>query len=98
MSEPSAAAVAQAKQIMLMLMPYWHIDGQPNQFPLAHEIIARALDARATEVWGEAAKIADGVIDPVPSPLTALSSETARFIARMIRARAALAPPAGEGT
>jgi hypothetical protein len=46
---------------MLSLMPYWAIEGQPSDFPLAHQQIALALDAYAREreaaVWEEAQQI-----------------------------------------
>ena len=46
---PSAGAVAMAKATMLLLMPYWAIEGQPSDFPLAHQEIARAIDNFARE-------------------------------------------------
>jgi hypothetical protein len=52
------------------------------------DYIARALNVKSAEVWEEAAKIAESVIDPVDSPLTALSSQAAKFIAQLIRAAA----------
>ena len=48
-TKPSAGAVARAKATMLLLMPYWAIEGQPSDFPLAHQEIALALDAFARE-------------------------------------------------
>ena len=88
---PSARAMEKAISLLTIQSPrfalYRSQDADFRQNDV--EFWARALDAERAEVWEEAAKIADSVIDPVDSPLTALSSQAAKFIAQLIRARAA---------
>ena len=88
---PSERVVGRARFVCGECVRRWgrEIDNGRDDWAQSCKHFYSALDAERAEVWEEAAKIADSVIDPVDSPLTALSSQAAKFIAQLIRARAA---------